>query len=180
MAGESESQKPENVVQNKKKDQIESEMSEEDRILKESLELLVTRVCEPTQSEDDLQIQRNALEALRKEIRSSTTSMTSVPKPLKFLRPHYPKLKTHYVDVMPKDHANKAQYADVLSILAMTLGNDQERDSLRFRLEGTKDSVGAYGHEYVRNLAGELSREYAARKESSRDTHDLSVPFLMF
>ena len=27
-------------------------------------------------------------------IRASTTSMTSVPKPLKFLRPHYDTMKT--------------------------------------------------------------------------------------
>jgi len=30
------------------------------------------------------------------QIRSSTTSMTSVPKPLKFLRPHYDTLKQVY------------------------------------------------------------------------------------
>lgn len=39
---------------------------------------------------------RPALEELRRQIRSSTTSMTSVPKPLKFLRPHYGKLKEIY------------------------------------------------------------------------------------
>jgi len=37
-----------------------------------------------------------ALESLRTQIRSSTTSMTSVPKPLKFLRPHYDTLKQVY------------------------------------------------------------------------------------
>lgn len=30
------------------------------------------------------------------EIRTSTSSMTSVPKPLKFLRPHYGTLKAYY------------------------------------------------------------------------------------
>ncbi|CAN0378400.1 unnamed protein product, partial [Hapterophycus canaliculatus] len=35
----------------------------------------------------------NALKHLSSEIRSATTSMTSVPKPLKFLRPHYAQLK---------------------------------------------------------------------------------------
>lgn len=39
---------------------------------------------------------RPALEELRRHIRSSTTSMTSVPKPLKFLRPYYGKLKEIY------------------------------------------------------------------------------------
>ncbi|CAN0429775.1 unnamed protein product, partial [Ectocarpus sp. 12 AP-2014] len=39
---------------------------------------------------------RNALRHLSSEIRSATTSMTSVPKPLKFLRPHYAQLKKSY------------------------------------------------------------------------------------
>lgn len=34
-----------------------------------------------------------ALESMSNLIKASTTSMTSVPKPLKFLRPHYDKLK---------------------------------------------------------------------------------------
>ena len=38
----------------------------------------------------------STLNQLRVKIRASTTSMTSVPKPLKFLRPHYPTLKTVY------------------------------------------------------------------------------------
>jgi 26S proteasome regulatory subunit N1 len=50
-------------------------------------------------------IQRTALEALKKEIRSSTTSMTSVPKPLKFLRAHYETLKKFHQQM--KDGENK-------------------------------------------------------------------------
>jgi 26S proteasome regulatory subunit N1 len=37
-----------------------------------------------------------ALETLRTLIRTSTSFMTSVPKPLKFLRPHYPELQNLY------------------------------------------------------------------------------------
>lgn len=37
-----------------------------------------------------------ALEALRSQIRASTSSMTSVPKPLKYLRPHFSTLKDIY------------------------------------------------------------------------------------
>ena len=40
-----------------------------------------------------------ALESLRTLIKASTTSMTSVPKPLKFLRPHYDTLKAVYEKV---------------------------------------------------------------------------------
>lgn len=45
-----------------------------------------------------------ALEELRRQIRSSTTSMTSVPKPLKFLRPHYGKLKEIYDGMAPGEN----------------------------------------------------------------------------
>ena len=38
---------------------------------------------------DDKAVQRKAIETLRNEIRTATSSMTSVPKPLKFLREHY-------------------------------------------------------------------------------------------
>lgn len=50
-------------------------------------------------------------------IRTSTTSMTSVPKPLKFLREHYPALKDVYEKI--KDPKTKKFCADVVSVLAM-------------------------------------------------------------
>ena len=43
--------------------------------------------------EPDESLYKAALESLRTLIRASTTSMTSVPKPLKFLRIHYDTLK---------------------------------------------------------------------------------------
>ena len=55
------------------------------------LELAVKRT-----KDTEAGIVTSALEHLRKEIRSATTSMTSVPKPLKFLRPHYATLKETY------------------------------------------------------------------------------------
>ena len=54
------------------------------------------------------------------EVRMSTSSMTSVPKPLKFLRPHYATLKATY-ETAPIGEA-KTLLADVLSLLAMTMG----------------------------------------------------------
>ena len=57
------------------------EVSEEDKALKEGLELAVLRLQEPDKS-----LHKQALEHLSTEIRSATSSMTSVPKPLKFLR----------------------------------------------------------------------------------------------
>jgi 26S proteasome regulatory subunit N1 len=52
------------------------------------LNLLVERLSEPNQS-----LYLPALESMRSLIRASTTSMTSVPKPLKFMLSHYDKMK---------------------------------------------------------------------------------------
>lgn len=54
--------------------------------------------------EKDTALYHPALEELRRLIRSSTTSMTSVPKPLKFLRPHYGKLKEIYEGMAPGEN----------------------------------------------------------------------------
>lgn len=62
--------------------------------------------------------------------------MTSVPKPLKFLRPHYQRLKDAYNAMT--DTENKARLADVISVLAITTGKEGDRESLRFRLQGSK------------------------------------------
>lgn len=86
--------------------------SEEDANLKAELEMLVERLrvssnpplqgvaqfplilSRPsTAQESDSSLHRPALESLRTLIRTSTSSMTSVPKPLKFLRPHYAELQ---------------------------------------------------------------------------------------
>lgn len=64
--------------------------SEEDRKLKDDLEVAVARVCAADEADGVKQL---ALEHLRNEIRTATSSMTSVPKPLKFLRPSYEPLK---------------------------------------------------------------------------------------
>ena len=108
------------------------ELSEEDQILKDGLELAVTRL-----SEDKDELHKQALEHLVTEIRSATSSMTSVPKPLKFLRPHYDTLKSIYQgwsDV----HGMKKMMADMLSVLAMTMAEKGTLECLKFKLEGTQ------------------------------------------
>lgn len=64
--------------------------------------------------------------------RESTTSMTSVPKPLKFLRSHYKELKDVY-DTIPAQNRNKAALADIISVMAVTSGAEGARESLAFR-----------------------------------------------
>ena len=72
----------------KKGEKVEDELSPEDEELKTQMELLVTRA-----QDKELEIRKAALQAMVTEIRTATSSMTSVPKPLKFLRPHYGTLK---------------------------------------------------------------------------------------
>ena len=88
-APEGSSPKKEGKKEGKKEDKKEpDELSPEDKLLLEGLELAVTRT-----KDADAGIVSMALEHLAKEIKSATASMTSVPKPLKFLRPHYEDLK---------------------------------------------------------------------------------------
>ncbi|XP_021301500.1 26S proteasome non-ATPase regulatory subunit 2 homolog A [Sorghum bicolor] len=78
----------------KKDEKKDDDLSEEDLALKEQLELYVVRA-----QDADPGVQKLALESMRQEIRSATSSMTSVPKPLKFLPPHFGTLS--YFETMP-------------------------------------------------------------------------------
>jgi 26S proteasome regulatory subunit N1 len=96
------------------------------------------------------------------EIKSSTSSMTSVPKPLKFLRPHYSRLQNVY-NSWPIVHPMKRLMADMMSVLAMTMASHGSRECLKYKLQGSSVNVSAWGHEYVRSLSGEISEEYNQR-----------------
>eukprot|EP01121_Diplochlamys_sp_Union-15-3_P001972 TRINITY_DN11694_c0_g1_i1.p1 TRINITY_DN11694_c0_g1~~TRINITY_DN11694_c0_g1_i1.p1 ORF type:complete len:880 (+),score=144.07 TRINITY_DN11694_c0_g1_i1:41-2680(+) len=157
--------KDEKSDKNKKK---EEELSEEDLKKRSDLELLVERV-----QDADNNIVMTALNALRKEIRESTSSMTSVPKPLKFLRPHFTVLEQTY-EKMPSGEA-KSVLSDILSVLAMTAPKENSKDCLKYKLSGTKESVGLWGHEYVRHLTSEIAKEYNERREADKPVDDLMV-----
>ncbi|XP_028108562.1 26S proteasome non-ATPase regulatory subunit 2 homolog A-like isoform X6 [Camellia sinensis] len=155
------------IVPKKKNEMKDEDLSEEDLALKKQLELYVERI-----QDSDADLQEAALQSMRQEILTSTSSMTSVPKPLKFLRPHYGTLKAYY-DTMA-DSDLKYLLADVLSVLAMTMSAEGERESLKYRLLGSEGDTVSWGHEYVRNLAGEIVEEYMKRQ-----SEDLSVDDLM-
>ncbi|POV97918.1 hypothetical protein PSHT_14318 [Puccinia striiformis] len=89
---------------NKNHDQ---ELSEEDTALKEELEMLVQRL-----KESDRQLYKPTLEMLRSLIRTSTSSMTSVPKPLKFLRPHFGDLVRIFYSWGSRDDYDQAMRED--------------------------------------------------------------------
>ncbi|XP_060928974.1 26S proteasome non-ATPase regulatory subunit 2 [Limanda limanda] len=149
-------QQPKEKGKEKKEEQ---ELSEEDKQLQEDLEMMVERL-----SEENIELHRPALEELRRLIRSSTTSMTSVPKPLKFLRPHYGKLKEIYERMASGE--NKHFCGDVVSVLAMTMSG--ERECLKYRLLGSQEELASWGHEYVRHLSGEVAKEWQEVEENDK------------
>lgn len=150
---------------NKKDDKTKIEenantMSEEDIELKERLETCVsTLLNSENEASVTTPIRLQALNQIVTELRTATSSMTSVPKPLKFLRPFFDPLKQLHeelllsvkdVDVDSMNMVNeedgskdllllRARLADVLAVLSMTLGKHEERESLSFKLSGMKD-----------------------------------------
>ncbi|XP_017771918.1 PREDICTED: 26S proteasome non-ATPase regulatory subunit 2 [Nicrophorus vespilloides] len=152
--------KTDTVVEDEKAD-----LSEEDKLLQEELNLCVERL----QENDELQYVP-ALKTLGNQIRASTTSMTSVPKPLKFMRPHYGTMKQIY-DKLTNDTI-KIEAADVISVLAMTMG-EGVRECLKYRLLSNLNSIGEWGHEYVRHLAGEIAQEWGDINGDTENEADL-------
>jgi 26S proteasome regulatory subunit N1 len=73
--------------------------------------------------------------------------MTSVPKPLKFLRPHLKTLKETYAKLVEGD--NRKLLADIISLLAMTDAPVENvmPESLKYRLVGSDEDIGTWGHE---------------------------------
>ena len=110
-------------------------MSEEDRELKERLETCVSTVLnEENEASVTIPLRNNALDVIVSELRTATSSMTSVPKPLKFLRPHFAKIKTLYTSMDSSSSSEldnvslefRARLADVLAVLAMSMGKPGE------------------------------------------------------
>ncbi len=99
--------------------------------------------------------------------------MTSVPKPLKFLREHYDTIKEIYTKIDDKEtkvyflklsliklnnYILQAFCADIISVLGMTIS--ETRECLKYRFLSSMDDIGSWGHEYVRHLTAELSIEW--------------------
>lgn len=125
--------------------------------------------------------------------------MTSVPKPLKFLRPFYAtledirrtwpaqlsaekvrplaSLRFFLVPSLATDRHDSRQtlLASILSVLAMTYSDSGRRDTLHYRLiSGSTEDPGLWGNEYVRHLAAELGEEYLAA--STADDDEVTKP----
>jgi 26S proteasome regulatory subunit N1 len=171
LNGEKKDGKDEKQIAANKKDSNEEdfqqeELSEEDQQLKNELEMLVERLKEP-----DTSLYRPALDQIKTFIKTSTSSMTAVPKPLKFLRPHYDDLSGLY-DQWPAG-PEKDSLADMLSVLGMTYGVEDKLETLKYRLLAKSDDLGSWGHEYIRHLALEIGQEYQNRVTEEKDAQDL-------
>ncbi|KZC14826.1 26S proteasome non-ATPase regulatory subunit 2 [Dufourea novaeangliae] len=92
--------------------------------------------------------------------------MTSVPKPLKFMRPNYDTMKAVYESI--NDAKAKELCSDIISVLAMTMG--EGRECLKYRLTGSALAIGEWGHEYVRHLSGELAGEWDELTDDAETT----------
>ncbi|KAE9371205.1 putative 26S proteasome regulatory subunit rpn-1 [Stipitochalara longipes BDJ] len=142
------------------------ELSEEDQQLKSELDMLVERL-----TESDTTLYKSALEAIKDSIKTSTSSMTAVPKPLKFLRPHYEPMTKLYEEWPAGDDKNSL--ADVLSVIGMTFSDEDRQDTLKYRLLSPTTDIGSWGHEYTRHLALELGEVYTKRLTNDEPYQDL-------
>ncbi|GLV32948.1 Regulatory particle non-ATPase 1 [Carabus blaptoides fortunei] len=143
------------------KNMVEEE-SEEDRELKDELRTLVEKLLGK-----DEKLYLPSLEMLRFLIRTATSSMTSVPKPLKYLAQYYAAIKLNHDNVT--DIHTKKVCADIVSVLAMNSADTdtakENRDCLHYCLLGTMENIGDWGHEYVRQLECEICEEWALNPE---------------
>ena len=138
IAAESRNKKNDEKVKKLKKSEEElkeESMSEEDKELKERLETCVSTVInKDNEANVTIPIRLTALEVIVNELRTATASMTSVPKPLKFLRPHFSSLRTLYLSVGNRDSSTmnreflefRARLSDVVAVLAMTMSKPGE------------------------------------------------------
>jgi 26S proteasome regulatory subunit N1 len=97
--------------------------------------------------------------------------MTAVPKPLKFLRPHYEAMTKLYEEWPAGD--DKTSLADVLSVIGMTFSDEGRQDTLKYRLLAPTVDIGSWGHEYTRHLALELGEVYTKRLTDDEPYQDL-------
>ncbi|XP_032680120.1 26S proteasome non-ATPase regulatory subunit 2-like [Odontomachus brunneus] len=130
------------------------DINEEDNRLQE--ELLQAVDVLRGKNETDMLL---SLSQLRMLIRISTTSTTSVPKPLKYLRTFYPSLKNAYEWL--KREEVKVRFAEILSVLSLAGAPPGSRECLDFCIKGAVDNPGEWGHEYVRQLEIEIVDEWA-------------------
>lgn len=155
----------------KKNAKEEAGPSEEDLRIQAEVELLVTRVGDANPA-----IATTALESLATTLRTHTGTVASIPKPLKYVRKMFSQLETTVQAMQHED--NRRKLRDIMSFIAMTIdAKNLQESSLQHKLQGNRDDLASWGHEYLRFLAGELAKEWDKRKEAGQQSDELE-PFI--
>ena len=141
---------------------------------------------------DDYDLRMNSYNMLKHEITTSTSSMTSIPRPLKFLRLHFNEIKEFYEKYNPtreKDIKYKLMLSDLLSVILTVMyekdENGKDLTILSYVLSGTKEDITSWGQEYIRSLCSDIGQEYNERLDKELPTNDLTdlvkiiVPYLI-
>ena len=122
---------------------------------------------------------------IKKEVSESTSSMTAVPKPLKFLTSLYPKLTETYEKYTKDDMYKVSDFSlltkfkkqkklsDLCSVIGMVASVEESSDQLDYCLKGSLTNLHEWGHEYLRSLAGQIGKHYNLRVEQDKSADDL-------
>ncbi|KAK4776901.1 hypothetical protein SAY86_005589 [Trapa natans] len=62
-----------------------------------------------------------------------------------------------------------------INLFSIVDPGNSSQESLKYRLLGSEGDIGSWGHEYVRNLAGEIAQEYSKRQGEETPIDDLMV-----
>ena len=136
-------------------------------------------------SDYDLRI--NSYNMLKHEITTSTSSMTSIPRPLKFIRTHFTEIKNFYEKFIPateKDKTYKLMLSDLISVILTVVSEKDEEGNeltiLSYVLSGTRKAITSWGIEYVRSLCSDIGQEYNIRLEKGEPINELIDLVKMF
>ena len=128
----------------------------------------------------DYDLRINSYNMIKHEITTSTSSMTSIPRPLKFIRLHFGKIKEFYEKFIPsteKDKNYKLMLSDlisvILSVVTETNEEGKELTMLQYVLSGTLKDLTSWGIEYIRSLCADICQEYNNRLDKDEPTKDL-------
>ena len=136
-------------------------------------------------SDYDLRI--NSYNMIKHEITTATSSMTSIPRPLKFIRSHFSEIKDFYEKFVPateKDKYYKLMLSDLISVILHVVSEKDEEGNeltmLSYVLSGTRKDITSWGIEYVRSLCSDIGKEYDTRLEKGEPVNELLDLVKMF
>ena len=128
----------------------------------------------------DYVLRINSYNMIKHEITTSTSSMTSIPRPLKFIRSHFTEIKDFYDKFIPStedDKNYKLMLSDLISVILTVVSEKDEEGNeltiLSYVLTGTRKDITSWGIEYVRSLCSDIGQEYNIRLDKGEPTNDL-------